>query len=239
MGKEDKFGPMEGFTMDFGMKTRCMDKASLCMRTKTFTKENLIMTRLTVLVNTFRSLEKYMKAIGVKINPTEKANRPLRMGPFMMEISPMGPKMGKVLIYGLMALVIRGLGWLMNSMAMVSILGQMAESTQVNGKTISCMARALSFMKMVEPTVVSTKTTKNTETVFINGSMAKYTTEGGCMANKMELPNLRILLDRLDMVFGRMVRELPGRIQVDNLKTLVMIKLPHHKRCDIFNLTGR
>ena len=77
------------------------------------------------------------------------------------------------------------------STAMAFINGRMEISTKANGSTVSRLARAQTFLKMVMSLLASMKTENRTVSAPINGRMVLHTLESLLMASRMVSENGR------------------------------------------------
>lgn len=165
--------------MAIGTRIRCRDKEPSYMPIKTFMKVNLIMIKPMGLESMNKHQEKYMKDIGLKISLMEKESKHLQMAQYMKVNSLTVPNMAKVITNGSTIHIIKVAGLLMSLMAMENTHGLTEESILEAGRRTSCMVKVLCIMKMVESTLDSTNSIKNTALVFINGPTVKFMMEAG------------------------------------------------------------
>jgi len=80
----------------------------------------------------------------------------------------------------------------------------MAGNTVVNGKKTSCMVKAYSYMKMVEPIKEILKMIRNMGMAFIFGKVGRDTKAIGNPVNNMVKGNTFRQTVNLELAFGKM-----------------------------------
>ena len=136
MDKESRHGQTMPCMMDNGMKANFKVMVDSSMQMETSMKVNSTQTKQMEKVYTPRRQEKYMMAIGVKINHMVKGYRHLLMEIYIMASLVKVRNMDMGFIIGQINLYLRVIGRITSLKDMVNTFGLTEENMLVVGKTI-------------------------------------------------------------------------------------------------------
>ena len=155
-----------------------------------------------------------MKVYGRMTCNMEKEWKLGQMGADMKEIMGLEESMELVPINGVMDHNIQENGRKTRYLELAYIPGSMEENMKENGKITIWKVLEYMFGTMEESMKDNTKMTRNMDSVAILGLMADFMKDVGGKENNMVWAHIQFLkITRLNMVFGKMERELNGSVK--------------------------